>query len=81
MAVFDEKGKHVHKVVIDQVNQSFTFPVSGALKGIHFDDQHMLLAKIKDDKSIEEGIFQFYNGGRFASRRDCLLYTSPSPRD
>ena len=73
MAVFDEKGKHVHKVVIDQVNQSFTFPVSGALKGIHFDDQHMLLAKLKDDKSIEEGIFQFYNGGRFASRRDGFL--------
>lgn len=73
MAVFDETGKHLHKVVIDQVNQSFTFPLSGVLKGIHFDDQHMLLAKIKDDKSIEEGIFQFYNGKRFASRRDGFL--------
>lgn len=73
MAIFDETGKHVHKVTIDQVNQSFTFPVNGSLKGIHFDDQQMLLAKIKDDKTVEEGIFQFYNGGRFASRRDGFL--------
>ncbi|MEJ6583353.1 MAG: M1 family metallopeptidase [Crocinitomicaceae bacterium] len=73
MAVFDATGKHVHKVVIDEVNQSFNFPISGELKGIHFDDQQMLLAKIKDDKSIEEGIFQFYNGERFAARRDGFM--------
>ena len=76
MAIFDDEGKHVHKVVIDKVNQSFTFPVSGELKGIHFDDQHMLLAKIKDDKTVEEGNFQFYNGERFASRRDGFLLGS-----
>lgn len=73
MAIFDEKGKHVHKVVIDELAEEYIFPLSGTLKGIHFDDQHMLLAKIKDDKSIEEGVFQFYNGGRFASRRDGFL--------
>lgn len=76
MAVFDEKGKHIHKVVIDEVAEEFTFPLSGTLKGIHFDDQQMLLARIKDDKSVEEGIFQFYNGERFAARRDGLLLGS-----
>ena len=73
MAIFDGSGKHVHKVMIDDLAEEFTFPLSGALKGIHFDDQHMLLAKIKDDKSTEEGIFQFYNGERFSSRRDGFL--------
>ena len=76
MAVFDEAGKHIHKVVIDDVAEEFTFPVSGTLKGIHFDDQQMLLARIKDDKTVEEGIFQFYNGERFAARRDGLLLGS-----
>jgi len=73
MAIFDETGKHIHKVVIDELAEEFTFPLSGALKGIHFDDQQMLLARIKDDKSAEEGIFQFYNGERFAARRDGFL--------
>lgn len=76
MAVFDETGKHIHKVVIDEVAEEFTFPLSGTLKGIHFDDQQMLLARIKDDKTVEEGIFQFYNGERFAARRDGLLLGS-----
>ena len=73
MAIFDESGKHIHKVVIDELAEEFEFPLSGELKGIHFDDQHMLLAKTKDDKSVQEGIFQFYNGKRFASRRDGFL--------
>lgn len=73
MAIFDETGKHVHKVVIDELAEEFIFPLSGKLNGIHFDDQHMLLAKIKDDKTVEEGVFQFYNGKRFASRRDGFL--------
>ncbi len=73
MAIFDDNGKHIHKVVIDKVKQEFSFPLSGSLKGIHFDDQQMLLAKIKDDKTAEELLFQFYNGERFATRRDGFL--------
>ncbi len=73
MAIFDDAGKHVHKVVIDRTKQEFTFPLTGTLKGIHFDDQQMLLAKIKDDKTTEQLIFQYYNGERFAARRDGFL--------
>ena len=73
MAIFDDAGKHVHKVVIDGVKQEFTFPLTGSLKGIHFDDQQMLLAKTKDDKTTEQLIFQYYNGERFAARRDGFL--------
>lgn len=74
IAVYDDAGVHLHKGVIDQQEGEFTFPVSGTLKTVIFDNQQMLLAKIKNDKPQEQYIQQYYLGKRYADRRDALAF-------
>lgn len=76
MAIFDDEGKHVYKVVIDELNEEFTFPFVGEVKGIMYDDQQMLLAKTDEDKTNEQYIYQFYHGERYMARRDGLMMGS-----
>ena len=72
IATFDDEGKHIHKVVVDEVEEEFTFSYVGALKGIIYDEQQMLLAKISEDKTTEQYVYQFYHGERFEARRKGL---------
>ncbi len=74
VAVFDSEGKHVHRIFIDQLEQSFVLPVKGELKCVLFDDQQMLLAKIREDKPVDQYIFQYYNGKRYKARKNALNY-------
>lgn len=78
VAVFDAEGKHVHKVVIDKVDQEVTLPYKGELKCVIFDDQQMLLAKVREDKPVDQYIYQFYNGKRYKARRAGLSMGSKS---
>lgn len=73
MAIYDDKGKHEFKVVVDELEESFTFPYSGSVKGIMYDDQFMLLGSITEEKSLEQYVYQYYNGERFYARRDGLM--------
>ncbi|MDG1775867.1 MAG: M1 family metallopeptidase [Crocinitomicaceae bacterium] len=73
VAIFDTEGKHIHKIVIDELNETFEFPYKGELKGILYDDQNMLLAKIKEDKTIAQYIYQYYHGGNYAARKEGIL--------
>jgi aminopeptidase N len=74
VAVHDDAGEHIHKVVIDGVENRFSFPVTGTLKTVIFDNQHMLLATIQEDKPQEQFIYQFYHGKRYAARKDAMIY-------
>ena len=76
IAVFDSNGKQVHDVTVEQSEQSFTFPFSGTLKCVIFDQQQMLLAKIREEKPADQYIFQYYSGDRYKARKDGLLYGS-----
>lgn len=73
VAIFDSNGKHVHKLVVEQIDQTFELPYSGTLKCVIFDQQQMLLAKVREEKPQEQSIFQYYNGEKWRSRRDGLL--------
>ena len=72
LSYFDDKGKHVHNVIIDELREEFTFESNGPIKGILYDNQHMLLAAVKEKKTTKQYIFQFYNGERYASRKNGL---------
>ncbi len=72
IAVHDAQGVHIHKVVIDKSENKFVFPVSGELKTVIFDNQQMLLGKIKNNKPQDQYIQQYYLGKRYADRRDAL---------
>jgi len=73
LAIHDEEGVKIHDIIIDQVDQSFTFPVKGLLKCIVFDNQQMLLAKIKDNKPSEQYIYQYYHTNRYKARKEALM--------
>lgn len=73
VAVFDSNGKHLHKIVVDQLDQTFELPYNGTLKCVIFDHQQMLLAKVREEKPQEQSIYQYYNGEKWRSRRDGLL--------
>ncbi len=69
VAIFDAKGKHVYKLIIDSVNQEFTLPYYEELKCVVFDDQQALLGTIREEKPEEQYIFQYYHGSRYKTRK------------
>ena len=78
IALWDKNGKHLHSVLIDSVNQSFTFPFEGKLENLMLDDDQMLLAKVFEDKPIEQFVHQFYNAQRYRSKAIALKRISKS---
>lgn len=72
IAIFDGNGKHVHKVVVDELTEMISLPFEGELKGYIYDQQQMLLAKVRENKPREIYIHQFYNGERYLARREGL---------
>ncbi len=73
IAIFDTEGKHLHKVVVDELMEEISLPYSGELKGFIYDNQQMMLGKKRERKSKEMYVFQYYNGERFTARRDGLM--------
>ncbi len=74
IAIHDEAGVKLHQIVLEESGKSFVFPMTGALKTIIFDNQHMLLANVTDGKPMEQFVNQYYLGKRYADRRDALLF-------
>ncbi len=72
VAVYTDKGKFVTPIVMDKVEQSFTIPFEGEFKTIVYDDQAMLLAKTKDNKTTDEFIYQFYHAKKYETRLEGL---------
>ncbi|MBU2018779.1 MAG: M1 family metallopeptidase [Bacteroidetes bacterium] len=73
IAIHDTKGVITHRVWVNQLKNSFDLPVNGVLKGMIFDNQQMLLAKVRETKPTEQWIYQYYNSDRFAPRQAALL--------
>lgn len=74
IAVVDDAGKKVHRVVLDKVVNKVVLPVKGKLKTVIFDESQTLLAEITFDKPALEYVNQYYASERFAGRRDAILY-------
>lgn len=76
IAVVDDAGKKVHRVVLDKVVNKVVLPVKGKLKTVIFDESQTLLAEVTFDKPALEYVNQYYASERFAGRRDAVLYGS-----
>jgi aminopeptidase N len=72
VAVFDSKGKHIHKVVVDELTEEISLPFEGELVGYIYDFQQAVLAKKRENKPREIYIHQYYNGERYLARLDGL---------
>lgn len=72
VAVIDDAGKHIHSVVLDELEETFEFPVTGKLKCIIPDYQQMLLAKVREEKPQDQFVQQYYAGEHYGARDKAL---------
>ena len=78
VAVWDADGKHVYPIIIESNTQEFSFPFTGKIENVHLDDQQMLLAKVYEEKPIEQMVHQYYNADRYRSKATALKRISKS---
>jgi aminopeptidase N len=74
VAIHDNSGITLHEIIIDELDETFDFPVNGPLNCLIFDNQQMLLAKISESKPVEQYQYQYYHGYRYKARKDALLF-------
>jgi len=72
LARWDADGKHVYPITIENETEEFSFPFVGKLENVHLDDDQMLLAKVYEEKPIEQLIHQYYNANRYRSKATAL---------
>lgn len=72
VAVIDDAGKHIHSVVLDELEETFEFPVTGKLKCVIPDYQQMLLAKVREEKPQDQFVQQYYAGEHYGARDKAL---------
>jgi aminopeptidase N len=70
--IYEETGKTIHNVWVNNAQNSFTFSFNKLPKFINIDAKHVLLAEIADKKTVEEYIFQFNNAPHYLDRRLAL---------
>lgn len=76
IAIFDERGKTTHDVVIDKNIQNFSFDVNGELKNIIVDEDRVLLGTINFSKPKTFYLHQFYNAPKYKDREEGVTYGS-----
>jgi len=79
VAIWDETGKHLHKIDVNKEEETFEFSYSGKLNNVVFDEQCMLLAKVKQVKPIEQYVHQYYNSKRYTLRKESVLRAGKFP--
>ncbi len=73
IAVYDDEGKHVHKVVVDALTNEFVLPYKGKLSCVIVDDQQMLLGKIRQEKPIDQYVNQYYLAKNYKARKEGFM--------
>ena len=72
IAIWDANGKRTEKIIIDSLEQSFTFKIKGELQNMLFDEDQMLLGKYYEDKPINQFVHQYYHSDRYKARLTAL---------
>lgn len=72
VAIFSGNNLIVEDIVIDKLEQEFTFEVKGDLKNIQIDPKQDLLAKVYEDKPAEFFMHQYHFSQAYRSRITAL---------
>ncbi|MCO5260129.1 MAG: M1 family peptidase [Crocinitomicaceae bacterium] len=72
VAVVDDNGKNIYKVVVDKLENEFRFPVKGTLKTVIPDYQEALLAVVNETKDASQFIEQYYQSEKWRTRNRAL---------
>lgn len=70
--VYNETGKTSQRIWVDQKEQTFTFPSQSAPLLVNADADHVLLAEIMENKTLENYIYQFAHAPRYLDRKLAL---------
>lgn len=70
--IYEGKKVNRYEVWVDKSQNSFTFPYYSMPKLINVDAKHVLLAEIKDKKSLENYIFQYNNAPHYLDRKIAI---------
>ena len=81
IAIWDSNGKRIEKIVLDSVEQSFSFNFSGELKNVLLDADQALLGKYFEDKPSSQFVHQYYNSVRYRSKLTALKRASKLKSD
>lgn len=75
------KGSKVRKsIVIDSVEQTFAFEFREEPRLVNFDAEKMLLAEIKDLKTVDRFLYQYHNTPLFEDRLQALKVVAKHAR-
>jgi aminopeptidase N len=76
IAIYDDKGKTTHAIVLDKSKQEFEFPISGTLNNVIVDEDRVLLGSIDFKKPNEFYVHQFYNAPKYKDREEGVNFGS-----
>lgn len=70
--IYTASGKETHKVEVKNRIDTFNFNVSQKPLLVNFDAQKTLLCEKKEEKPIEQYVYQYYNAPKYLDRREAV---------
>ena len=70
-----------YSLMIEDAYQVFELPMEAKPDLVVFDEKRQMLAEIDHEKSVEELVFQYRNGERFAARNEALTLLASNVTD
>ncbi len=72
--VYEGGKKQRYKVWMKDSVATYSFPVAGKPELVNVDGDKVLLAEKKENKTLDEYIFQYKNAGLYRDRREAISY-------
>lgn len=79
--VYHGSDKVRHNVIVNNPIDTFTFSVSAKPDLVNFDGDKALLAEKKENKTLENYIFQYKNAKTYLDRREAIDFASKNQSD
>jgi aminopeptidase N len=70
-----------HKLTITKADQTFVLPVAQRPSLVKFDDEAQLLAKIEEERSQDELLYQFYHARNYLQKYEAIEELRPKVGD
>ncbi|WP_303310243.1 M1 family metallopeptidase [Hymenobacter sp. BT730] len=70
-----------HQLTITKADQTFVLPVTQRPSLVKFDDQAQLLAKIEEERSQDELLYQFYHARNYLQKYEAIQELRPKVGD
>lgn len=79
--VYNGAAKERHKVWVEDKTDTFTFTYRNRPDLVNVDGDKVLLCEKKDNKTLENFVFQYKNAGNYVDRREAIEYCAKHQDD